>query len=274
MIEKVELEIFFGSENINMNARLLRNARLEFIEITNNKLYNFSLKHALSVYPIDAVFSFIPKNACSSLRYSIAVANGFIDDISDINWIHKNNIAFMPTQRDVALAKYTFVVLRCPFTRVASSFFNQVVDGEIDFKDTQGKKLSINFNEFLSVIKSQNREHRNQHWRNQTDFLHYESYDEYFSLEKFSDAVSKLEGHGLKIFDTREALNHDLAGIDRIDGNFSKVKEFEIKQMKSQGQIPTYRSMYGNDEIELVNQIYQDDIELYIKQFGKENLLF
>ena len=105
------------------NARLLKNARLEYSAIKNNNQYVFSLKHALSIYPIDAIYTFIPKNACSSLRYSTAIANGFIGDISDIDWIHKNNIAFMPTQREIALASYTFVVLRCPFTRVASCFF-------------------------------------------------------------------------------------------------------------------------------------------------------
>ena len=130
-------------------ARFLKNARLQYSPISDNKSYIFSLKHALSIYPIDAIYTFIPKNACSSLRYSTAIANGFIQDIGDLDWIHKNNIAFMPTQREIALAKYTFVVLRCPFTRVASCFFNQVVDGEVDFKDTNGAKLSISFNDFL-----------------------------------------------------------------------------------------------------------------------------
>ena len=57
----------------------------------------------------------------------------------------------MPTQREIALASYTFVVLRCPFTRVVSCFFNQVIDGEIDFQDTKGTKLSVSFNDFLKL---------------------------------------------------------------------------------------------------------------------------
>ena len=113
------------------NARLLRNARLESSTVGQNELYAFSLEHSLSIYPLDAVYTFIPKNACSTLRYSIAIANGFLGDISDIDWIHQNNPTFMSTQREVALASYTFVVLRCPYTRVASCFLNQVVDGRI-----------------------------------------------------------------------------------------------------------------------------------------------
>ena len=104
------------------DLRLLKNARLENVPISQNESYNFSSRYALSIYPIDAICTFIPKNACSSLRYSIAIANGFIKDLNDIKWIHSNNQTFIATQRELALSNYTFVVLRCPFTRIASCF--------------------------------------------------------------------------------------------------------------------------------------------------------
>ena len=174
------------------NSRLLRNARLEYSPVSQNKSYTFSLAYTLSIYPLDAVYTFIPKNACSTLRYSIAIANGFLGDISDIKWIHKNNQTFMSTPREVSLASYTFVVLRCPYTRVASCFLNKVVDGNVITKDAKGNRTSVNFYDFLLFIKSQNRSERNEHWRNQSDFLHYERYDEYFSLESFSEAINSL----------------------------------------------------------------------------------
>ena len=67
---------------------------LEHSTVGQNKLYAFSLEHSLSIYPLDAVYTFIPKNACSTLRYSIAIANGFLGDISDIDWIHQNKPNF------------------------------------------------------------------------------------------------------------------------------------------------------------------------------------
>ena len=115
-----------------MNSkRLLKNAELKagkyhHVPISQNDLFTFSSRYALSIYPIDAIYTFIPKNACSTLRYSIAIANGFLEDISEIEWIHSNNETFISTQREIALAKYTFVVLRCPYTRVASCFFRCV----------------------------------------------------------------------------------------------------------------------------------------------------
>ena len=68
------------------NKRLLKNARLEHVPLSQNNVYTFSSKCTLSIYPLGAVCTFIPKNACSTLRYSIAFANGFLSEISDVNW--------------------------------------------------------------------------------------------------------------------------------------------------------------------------------------------
>ena len=258
------------------NARLLRNARLEYSTVNQNELYTFSLEHALSIYPLDAVYTFIPKNACSTFRYSIAIANGFLGDISDIEWIHQNNPTFISTQREVSLASYTFVVLRCPYTRVASSFLNRIVDEEFIFYDDAAmtNRVSINFHDFLSIIKSQDRSEMDQHWRNQSDFLHYERYDEYFSLESFSEAINSLGARGFTVHETRAALKHDLKNIKRVDGDFSKMKIEELQKMKEKGCAPSYKSMFGDVEIELANDIYNDDINLYKSHFGDNCLLF
>jgi len=256
------------------NSRLLRNSRLEYSPVSQNKQYAFSLAHTLSIYPLDAVYTFIPKNACSTLRYSIAIANGFLDDISDINWIHQNNPTFMSTQREVARAKYTFVILRCPYTRIASLFLSRIVNETIHFNDASGNKISFNFLDFLSLIKSQHRTERDEHWANQSDFLHYEKYDEYFSLESFSEAINSLGARGLTIHDTRAALKHDLTNVKRVDGDFSKTKQEELQKMRKDGFAPSYKSMFGDLEISLVNDIYNDDINLYKSYFGDSDLLF
>lgn len=257
-----------------INIRLLRNARLKHSEVNENKLYNFSSNYALSIYPINAVCTFIPKNACSTLRFSIAIANGFIRDINDIEWIHNNNGTFRSTQREVSLASYTFVVLRCPYTRIASCFLDKIVDEIISFNDEMGDKVNFNFHEFLLEIKAQKPGEREQHWRNQSDFLHYEKYDDYFSLELFSEAIASLDAQGLKVHDTRESIKHSLSSLKTVDGDFSKVKAVEVKKMKEEGFAPNYKSMFSTAEIELVNDIYKDDINLYKSHFGENDLLF
>ena len=264
-----------------MNSkRLLINAELKAgkyhdVPSSQNDFFAFSSKHALSIYPVDAVYTFIPKNACSSLRYSIAVANGFLEDISEVEWIHSNNKTFISTQREIALAKFTFVVLRCPFTRAASCFLDMFVDRRgLKANDSKGNRLSINFHEFLLIIKSQIRVDRNIHWRNQSDFLHYQKYDEYFSLESFSKVIDILDDHEFKVYDTRAALKHDLSNLKRVNGDFSKTKEVDLKKMKNEGIVPSYKSMFGREEIELIKDIFSDDINLYKSHFGDKDLLF
>ena len=258
-----------------MNSkRLLINASLKHVRLSENDLYTFSSSYTLSIYPIDTIYTFIPKNACSTLRYSVAVANGFLEDINDIEWIHSNSSACKSTQREVALAKYTFVVLRCPFTRVASAFLEKFVDRQFKVQDTTGKKLSVNFHEFLLIIKSQIRSDRNHHWRNQSDFLHYKKYDDYFALESFSKSIDSLNDHGFKVYDTRGATKHTLFNLERVNGDFSKVKDVDINKMKDKGIVPSYKSMFSNAEIELVKEIYSDDINLYKSHFGDKDLLF
>jgi len=256
------------------NARLLKHARLENSPVSRNELYTFSLAHVLSIYPLDAVYTFIPKNACSTFRYSIAIANGFLGDISDVNWIHSNNSTFLSTQREVARASYTFVVLRCPYTRIASCFLDKIVKEKFDFNDVKGNKLNLNFHDFLLVIKSQHRSERNEHWRNQSDFLHYERYDEYFSLESFSETINSLDARGFTVHDTRTALKHDLTEFERVDGDFSKIQANKFIKITEKGCAPSYKSMFGDVEIELVNDIYNDDLNLYKSHFGDNGLLF
>jgi hypothetical protein len=257
-----------------VTKRRLKNTKISNVRLSENEQYSFSLSHTLSIYSIDAICTFIPKNCCSSLRFSIAIENGFIDDINHIEWIHQNNQTFNASQREISQAKYTFVVLRCPYTRIASCYLDKVVDEKIDFKDNFGNKVSLNFHEFLQYIKSQNREIMEEHWRNQSDFLHYESYDDYFSLERFSEAIKSLNSKGFKVHDTRQALMHDISRFQKVDGDFSKSKGTQLKKMKKNGKLPSYKSMFSESEIKQVNDIYYDDIKLYKSLFGDEDLLF
>jgi len=48
----------------------------------------------------------------------------------------------------------------------------------------------------------------------------------------------------------------------------------EIKKMKKEGFGPNYKSMFSEAEIDLVNDIYKDDINLYKSHFGENDLLF
>jgi hypothetical protein len=114
-----------------VNVRRLRYPKSSNVALARNAAHQFASRHALSIYGARAIYSFIPKNGCSTLRYTVARANGCIDGPSDINWIHSNNLSFSATLRELLTAQYTFVVLRCPYSRLASVFLDKIVDGNL-----------------------------------------------------------------------------------------------------------------------------------------------
>jgi hypothetical protein len=98
-------------------SRLLRYTRGNLQVLAQNAAHQFASQHALSFYAADAVYSFIPKNACSTMRYTLALANGAISGPRHFNWIHTNNLTFRASLAELAKAKYTFVILRDPYRR-------------------------------------------------------------------------------------------------------------------------------------------------------------
>ena len=59
------------------NPRLFRYTRGNLQALVQNAAHQFAAQHALSIYAADAIYSFIPKNACSTMRYTLAIANGW-----------------------------------------------------------------------------------------------------------------------------------------------------------------------------------------------------
>ena len=253
--------------------RLLKNANKNYSDIRQNPSYQFSKNYALSIYPLDAVYTFIPKNGCSTLRFSTAVANGFLSDLEDVNWIHLNNPTFNASQREISLAKYTFIVLRCPFRRLASCFLNKFVTEEIKLNTEDGKYIDANFSYFVNFVASQKRKMMNAHWRHQSDFLHYVSYDDYFSLEKFNVAIKKLKDKGFEVIDTRSALKHDTSSMQKKNGDYSSTPISELKKMRSEGYVPTDRALYTEKTYSIIQNVYKEDFELYKKHIGENNIL-
>jgi hypothetical protein len=82
--------------------------------LAQNGRHAFALTQSMSIFKSATCCTWIPKNACSTLRFSVAKANGCVSDLSDVNWIHTNNSTFNATTQTTFMADYTFVVLRCP----------------------------------------------------------------------------------------------------------------------------------------------------------------
>ncbi|MCC9620840.1 sulfotransferase family protein [Thalassospira sp. MA62] len=252
--------------------------------------FNFRLNHALCLYKSNSIYTFIPKNACSSIRFSLAIDNGFLQEDDEPDWIHQNNELFSAKISDAVRCSYAFVILRCPFRRIASVFLDKVVSGDaiarsiLKIRRTRSERVlgkqdefinRVTFKDFLYDLSSLDRTKMNHHWRPQVDFLLYENYSKYFCVEMLQDASNVLrEDLGFSIYDTRNKLGHDTSRYKKTILDCKDLKVIDFRSMKENGEVPDYRSMYCDQTIDMVKRIYEDDVKLYSEKIGKHLLLF
>ena len=266
-----------------MMKRQLRYSSNHFAPLNQNSQHRLANSHAFSLYRKNAIYSFIPKNACSTMRASIARANGCIRDETDIHWIHQNNQTFIADLGELIRAEYTFVILRCPFARLASVYLDKIIS-KSDLVAHDIQKLmkwsididEISFSDFVELMENPGIRIANRHWRPQIDFLVYEEYDDYFCLEDFEFAVKTLkEKIDLDIMDARPITLHGTAHLDKItSGDFSKTSTYEIYSLRREGKSPTTTTLYDDKSVETVARLFRKDIEIYKNKFGTDTLSF
>jgi hypothetical protein len=244
----------------------------------------FAAKHALQHYQSQTIYSFIPKNACTSLRYSLAIANGAIGPGDSMHWIHQNNGAFVADLRALLSARHSFVILRCPLRRLASVFldkFCELTPDAWDFHDEIGRRIApadLSFGEFVRALSTPSTLVRNIHWAPQSAFLVYREYRHYFSVERIVHAQAQLQQLiGLEVIDTRAMARHGLDQYKLIEddsGRFANMPVHEIFALRRQGQCPSPASLYTAELVDLARSLYRDDVALYIDRLGRGDLLF
>jgi hypothetical protein len=225
------------------------------------------------------VYSFIPKNGCTSFRYSLAIANKCISGPDDFEWIHKNNDTFRAGLHELVNAPYTFVILRCPYTRLASLYLDKVVNqrdvvpslNEINVNNIDLSELS--FRLFVDLLCNDKALEKNHHWKPQVDFLVYQDYSDWFCMEDFTLAIHAVrEKIGLEIYDTRGLAKHGTDQYSLICGNYIDTPAKEILSLQNEGCSPSHASLYDNELLSKVSALYSEDIKLYEDRFGVDSL--
>ncbi len=242
-----------------------------------NIRHHTAARHALELYRKKAIYSFIPKNACSTMRYSLGIENGFIQGPRHFRWIHDNTFTFSADLRALITAEYSFVILRCPFARVASAYLDKIVGNQVDIWNllpiyaTSEKAETVSFRRFVEILSNRGILRSNHHWQPQVDFLVYTHYSDYFALEDFEKAVNTLKRKiDFKVHDARELYGHDRHSLTSIDGRYSDTPAFEIADLRRKGQIPSIQSLYDSEIYEQVKTIFAEDIDLYTDKTGRE----
>lgn len=254
------------------NPRLLRHTQRNLQGLAQNGAHLFASQYALSIYKSDTIYSFIPKNACSTMRYTIGLANGAIAGPDGFNWIHANNSTFRASLSELVKANYTFAILRDPYLRIGSCYLDKMVDQTAvawqyhAITNYQTKPAMLTFREFIINLKSRLR--GNEHWRPQIDFLVYQNYDDFFCLEAFSEAVATLRQRiGLDVHDARDLTRHGTDQFQPMDSDelFADKPAHEIAALKRLGKIPRTAQLYDASLVAEVRQMYADDIAFYAR---------
>lgn len=254
-------------------SRILKYASSSFEPLSQNKKHQFAAAHALNIYNSNAIYSFIPKNACTTMRFSLALGNECIDSKDDFNWIHRNNATFSASLRELQEAAYTFVILRSPIYRLASVYLDKIVDRTnvawnlYDLIKREIPLAEITFRKFVELVTSEELIHKEIHWAPQSDFLVYKYYDDYFSLEQFSEAIPLIEKRaGIKIYDARNLTKHGTDQYTMInDQCYADTKPYILFNLKLSGKIPSHESLYDITLKNMVEEAYKNDFILYRK---------
>ena len=244
--------------------------------LARNSSHMYAHRHAMRIFESNSIYTMIPKNACSTLRLSIGVANGVLHGPADIEWIHLNNTTFAASLANLMLARFTFVVLRCPYARLASCFLDKFVGNSPEtakYGQALGEQVAIeemSFRDFCLSLGEGNMLTANIHWAPQVNFLVYESYDAYYCVERFGDAVIALpERAGLYIVDARPITHH---GLDRfrhrpLAEDYSDATVMDLRRLRELGECPEPASLYDAKIISIVQGLYAEDLALYNEKF-------
>lgn len=247
--------------------------------LQGNQEHNFAIKHTCIHYKSNSVCTWIPKNGCSNLRYSISKENGVITNIEELDWIHRNNDCFNVSTKEALQANYTFIILRNPFKRLLSFFLDKLCHpGQNQSEGSYEHAHHIfNFDDELSyfdfinyIWENPNTIYNDEHTTPQCNFLLYRNYDSYFALEKINEANQEIYNKtGINVEDIRSKNSiFTSKGCKKCDDILKSTKASEIKDLLEQKKIPIIENMYSNDMIKKVATLYLQDILLYSSEIN------
>lgn len=246
--------------------------------LENNQDHKFAQNNTLLHHKSNSICTWIPKNACSNLRYSIALANGIISSIEDIEWIHNNTGSVCATNEEILKASYCFVILRNPFKRLLSFFLDKICHKSSNSQSDKSYKGAhelfkttdeTTFEDFVSSIwRNPDLIEMDIHLKPQTDFLVYKKYDDYYQFEDFPKLEARiLEKINLKIADVRDFNTiHTSKHHESAEELNSQTCIGDLKKYLSEGKKPIASNMYTNSMTKKAGTIYFNDIFLYIKE--------
>lgn len=232
----------------------------------------FALRH-LYVYPrIRVAYTYIPKNACTSLKWTLGTAQGWLDDQHTsahemtVRWWLRG-LASWPA------AEVKIVVVRDPWDRLLSGYLQRFLDPSDAVADRAwdrglSRRLApgstrddVCFADFLEYLAGTASRELNEHWRPQSDFL-LGSYTHLVRFEHLAEDTAFLAERGIPAV-TRRGHATSVHHRD-LGSGWGWQKARRLRRLRSRrGVLPGRESMYDEYLHGLVAERYAEDITLF-----------
>lgn len=230
----------------------------------------FAARH-LYVYPrLRIAYTYIPKNASTSLKRTLGRAEGWRVDPAAAH--EMSRLVWLRGIVQYSAVDERIVVMRDPFDRVLSGYLNRFLmskDAVADHAMKSGLALSIGskstkddvtFADFVQYLSRTPNRTLNEHWRPQSDFLA-GSYTRVIRFEHLAEDTAFLALRGLVV---DQARGHDTSRIRRDLGpGWGHHKARRLRRLRRrEGILPTRDNMYDDRLYAMVAERYAADIEL------------
>lgn len=268
---------------------------------------NFLLRHHWINHDLKIIFCAIPKNANTLFKTTLLDNSSYGEvyqqakqarNLDVHQYFLNKDIRETFSIRDISYLYneeyFKFVILRNPFKRLVSAYFNKIVRPCIALKrrnikpqiPPKGSSLenlirevyefmgvqpdfakSITFEQFVRYVARTKDVDLNLHWRPQHTFLGLFEYDFIGQFEKLDLVIEHLE----KKFDIRISQG---ATVEKLITNYRKFSSSENFWNKYPeyfldfDTVPTSSQLYTPELEEIVRERYAEDIKLYEREFN------
>jgi hypothetical protein len=249
------------------------------------------LKYYLYSENLDAVYCYIPKNACSTFKYFMIENSSFSNLLPEvgevINTLCSHALAKHIQIKDLQLLNDTktfkYIVLRNPYLRLFSGFANKLVQNKVSAPFVMQLLSAINkvnneektvaeltFYDFIQYLARTDNAELNDHWLPQDYFiLDNIKFDLHVQFEKLSEGVDCLVNQTGGKFDhlrSKSIVGNKINySTESSIVDYSKVS---ISDLRCLPALPKASSFYTKELLDLVSKRYEKDIKMYDSTFS------
>lgn len=257
----------------------------------------YSLRSNVLFYKnLNISYNFIPKVACTTLKYTLGIANGSLLPWQDPHYDRVSELVCL--SRAIHFSAIKLVVLRNPYTRIASAYLNKIADPVEWFAiDLTSQALSelrgidaakvheviqsgqtLSFEEFILFLSQREDLMLDTHWRSQISMLAFEEYDVVLDFDSLEEGWGKSQlrwiplisnmPHAINVIDIpKKELNSESGVL------LSTIYGKEVLKILSGSEKKFSKMDFFKDPKlkEVFEMRFYDDILMYKTQFSHTN---